>query len=78
MTAHGFRSTASTMLNESGKWQVDAVEKSLSHKIHGTRGDYNRGAYWEERVAMAQWWSDHLDLVRDGAEIVTLKLAKRK
>jgi len=78
MTAHGFRSTASTMLNESGKWQVDAVEKSLSHQIQGTRGDYNRGAYWDERVVMAQWWSDQLDLVRDGAEIVTLKLATRK
>ena len=73
MTAHGFRSTASTMLNESGKWQVDAVEKSLSHQIQGTRGDYNRSAYWEERVVMAQWWSDHLDLVRDGAQILVLE-----
>jgi len=32
MTAHGFRSTASTLLNESGKWSPDAIERALAHK----------------------------------------------
>ena len=73
MTAHGFRSTASTMLNESGKWTADAVERALSHKIGGVRGVYHRGKHWIERVEMAQWWSDHLDVVRTGAEVIHLK-----
>ncbi|HZV58634.1 MAG TPA: integrase, partial [Sphingobium sp.] len=34
------------------------------------RAAYHRGAHWQERVAMAQWWSDYLDTLRKGAEIV--------
>lgn len=65
MTAHGFRSTASTMLNESGLWHPDAIERALAHgDSNAVRGTYNRGHYWEERVRMAQWWSDHLDGLR--------------
>jgi integrase len=65
MTSHGFRSTASTLLNESGKWSPDAIERALAHKdSNAVRGIYNRGAYWEERVQMAQWWSDYLDGLR--------------
>jgi len=65
MTSHGFRSTASTLLNESGKWSPDAIERALAHKdSNAIRGIYNRGAYWEERVQMAQWWSDHLDMLK--------------
>ncbi|WP_232037107.1 tyrosine-type recombinase/integrase [Asticcacaulis excentricus] len=60
MTGHGFRSTASTLLNESGLWQPDAIEVALVHKDKNkVRGTYNRGRYWSERVEMAQWWSDH-------------------
>ncbi len=70
MTAHGFRTTASSLLNESGKWNPDAVERALSHADkNAVCGIYNRSPYWMERVAMAQWWSDHLDTLRDGAEI---------
>ena len=69
VTAHGLRTTASTLLNESGKWSPDAIERSLAHADKdAVRGTYNRGAYWEERVAMHQWWSDYLDLLRDGPE----------
>ena len=65
ITAHGLRTTASTLLNESGKWSPDAIERSLAHADKDTiRGIYNRGFYWEERVAMHQWWSDHLDELR--------------
>ncbi|ESQ89717.1 integrase [Asticcacaulis benevestitus DSM 16100 = ATCC BAA-896] len=68
MTGHGFRSTASTLLNESGKWQPDAIEAALAHQDKNkVRGSYNRGQYWAERVAMAQWWSDYLDRLREGS-----------
>ncbi len=65
VTAHGLRTTASTLLNESGKWSADAIERSLAHAdANAVRAVYNRGAYWEERVAMHQWWSDYLDTLR--------------
>lgn len=65
ITAHGLRTTASTLLNESGRWSPDAIERSLAHADKDSiRGIYNRGLYWEERVAMHQWWSDHLDELR--------------
>ncbi|MCG6120289.1 MAG: tyrosine-type recombinase/integrase [Blastomonas sp.] len=65
VTAHGLRTTASTLLNESGKWSPDAIERSLAHAdANNIRGVYNRGRYWEERVAMHQWWSDYLDEMR--------------
>ena len=66
MTAHGFRAMASTLLNESGKWHPDAIERALAHgDADKVRAAYTRGAYWQERVAMAQWWSDHLDQLRE-------------
>lgn len=62
MTGHGFRSTASTLLNESGKWNPDAIERALAHQDkNAIRGIYNRAEHWAERVTMAQWWSDYLD-----------------
>ena len=71
MTAHGFRATASTMLNECGLWNPDAIERALAHgDSSATRGAYSRGSYWEERVKMAHWWSDYLDKVRIGGEIL--------
>lgn len=67
MTAHGFRSTASTLLNESGLWHPDAIERALAHgDSNAIRGTYNRGQYWDERVRMAQWWSDYLDELKTG------------
>jgi integrase len=71
MTAHGFRAMASTLLNESGKWSPDAIERALAHgDSDKVRAAYHRGAHWKERVAMAQWWSDFLDSLRDGATIL--------
>jgi integrase len=73
MTSHGFRSTASTLLNESGKWSVDAIERALAHgDADSVRAAYHRGAHWQERVKMAEWWSDYLDHLRIGGEIVSL------
>jgi integrase len=74
MTAHGFRAVASTLLNESGKWSPDAIERALAHKDKDAiRGAYHRGAHWQERVEMAQWWGDYLDTLRTGAEIVAFE-----
>lgn len=71
MTAHGFRAMASTLLNESGNWHPDAIERALAHGDDDkVRAAYHRGAHWNERVAMAQWWSDYLDQLRKGADIV--------
>ncbi len=71
MTAHGFRAMASTLLNESGKWHPDAIERALAHgDSDKVRAAYHRGAHWKERVEMAQWWSDYLDQLRKGADIV--------
>lgn len=71
MTAHGFRSTASSLLNESGKWNPDAIERALSHADSDqVRSAYHRGAHWGERVEMAQWWSDQLDALRIGSAVV--------
>ena len=71
MTAHGFRAMASTLLNESGKWHPDAIERALAHgDTDKVRAAYHRGAHWKERVEMAQWWSDYLDQLRKGADIV--------
>lgn len=68
MTAHGFRAMASTLLNESGLWHPDAIERALAHgDSDKVRAAYHRGAHWKERVEMAQWWSDYLDILRNSA-----------
>lgn len=57
-TAHGFRSSASTILNEQG-WRFDVIEASLAHvDRNAVRRIYNRALYWKERVDMAQAWAD--------------------
>jgi len=64
-TGHGFRATASSLLNESGKWHSDAIERQLAHiEGNSVRAAYARGEHWEERVAMMQWWANHLDELR--------------
>ncbi len=74
MTAHGFRSTASTLLNESGKWHRDAIERQLAHQEQDeVRGAYNHAEFWEERVRMMKWWGNYLDQLRDVGRIVSLR-----
>ena len=63
MTAHGFRSLGSTMLNSLG-YRPDVIEAALAHIQPGVRGVYNRGDYWEERRTMMQAWADYLDELR--------------
>jgi integrase len=64
MQAHGFRSTASTILNGSSEFSPDVIELSLAHVPTGVRAIYNRSSYWPERVALAQWYADRLDDLR--------------
>lgn len=60
-TSHGFRASASSLLNESGLWNRDAVEAELAHVgVDQVRRAYHRSAYWDERVRMAAWWADQI------------------
>ena len=70
MTAHGFRTTASTLLNEQG-WTPDAIERQLSHAPKDkTRAVYNRAQYLEERRRMMQSWADYLGGLKAGAQVL--------
>ncbi len=61
MTIHGFRSMASSLLNEAGE-DPDVIEKQLAHKSGDSiRAIYNRAAYWEKRVKLMQTWADMVD-----------------
>lgn len=76
MSSHGFRATASTLLNESGKFSADAIERALAHQeSDAVRRAYARGEHWKERVAMAEWWADHIDALRDGAKVLAFTQA---
>lgn len=71
-TFHGFRHTASTMLNEMG-FMGDVIEKQLAHKeANKVRGAYNKAQYLPQRKAMMQSWSDYLDGLKKGAAIIPL------
>jgi len=73
MTGHGFRSIASTALNESGKFRPDAIERQLSHEQNDdVRAAYNRAEYIKERVEMMQWWADYLDRLEASPNVVHL------
>jgi integrase len=79
MTAHGFRAMAATLLNESGRWNADAIERQLAHvDSNQVRRAYARGAYWDERVTMMQHWSDQLDLLRDGGKVLRPDFGKSR
>lgn len=60
-TVHGFRSLASTVLNETGNFHPDWVEMQLAHQPQGVRGIYNSAIYLKHRRPMLQWWADYLD-----------------
>lgn len=73
MTAHGFRTTASTLLNEQG-WSPDAIERQLCHMPKdAVRAAYNRAQYLDERRKMMQAWADYLDNLKTGAAIIPFK-----
>jgi len=72
VTAHGFRSTASTILNEKG-FRHDVIERQLSHGDRDKiRAAYNRAQYLDERRKMMDWWGEHLEILRTGSNVVPL------
>jgi hypothetical protein len=63
--------TASTLLNESGLFRGDVIERALAHvERNRARASYNAAEYLPERRAMLQWWSDYLDGLPAGANVV--------
>jgi integrase len=63
--SHGFRSSASSLLNEHSAFSSEAIERALAHgEPDKVRRAYNRAQYWDERVQMMQWWADYLDRLR--------------
>ena len=72
MTGHGFRSMASTLLNEHG-WNKDAIERQLAHTPKDKiRMAYNYAEYLPERKQMMQQWADYLDSLKAGGKVVPL------
>lgn len=75
VTTHGFRSMASTLLNEQG-WSRDAIERQLAHgERDEVRAAYNYAQYLPERRKMMQAWADHLDTLRQLASASSGKVA---
>ena len=75
MTGHGFRSMASTLLNEQG-WNSDAIERQLAHsEKDGVRAAYNYAEYLPERKKMMQAWADYLDGLAAGADVISINRA---
>lgn len=72
MTGHGFRTIASTMLNEMG-FPADAIERQLAHgEPNAVRDAYNRAEHLATRRAMMQQWADYLDNLASGAKVIPL------
>jgi integrase len=75
LTIHGLRSTASVLLNESGKWHADAIERQLAHQeANEVRAAYTHAAeFWQERVRMMRWWAEELDRLRELGRVVKIR-----
>ena len=65
MTAHGFRATARTLLDEELGIRVDYIEQQLGHVVRDPLGRaYNRTTHLDKRIEMMQAWSDFLDSLK--------------
>jgi len=72
-TGHGFRTTASTVLNELG-FDSDAIERQLAHgEKDKVRAAYNRAKYLDKRKAMMQAWADYLDGKNESEKVVPIR-----
>jgi integrase len=70
-TAHGFRSTASSLLHELN-FSAEVIETQLAHARPGVAGIYNRSNLLPQRKEMLQAWADYLDQLRNGAKVVPI------
>ena len=74
MTAHGFRAMARTILDEVLGIRPDFIEHQLAHAVRDANGRaYNRTSHLAERHKMMQSWSDYLDNLKNGAQVIELK-----
>jgi len=72
-TAHGFRTTASTILHEQG-FNSDMIERQLAHaERNQVKAAYNRAQHLAERRKMMQSWADYLDGLKNGAQVLEFK-----
>lgn len=78
-TPHGFRATASSILNEQG-FNRDAIERQLAHmERNKVRGAYTHHAeYLPERKKMMTWWADYLDDLEHGTNVVKFSRKKKR
>lgn len=73
ITAHGFRGMASTLLHECG-WPSDVIERQLSHaERNAVKAAYNQAEHLPARRKMMQAWADHLDALRNGANVISMR-----
>ena len=71
-TIHGFRSLASTVLNESRKWHPDVIERQLAHQeSNKVRSAYNRAEHLDERRKMMEWWSDYIESLMFTSDLIS-------
>ena len=76
MTAHGFRASARTMLDEVLGYRADYIEHQLAHAVRDPNGRaYNRTSHLAERKKMMQGWADYLDALREGGNVVAFRKA---
>lgn len=74
-TVHGLRSTASTILNESG-WNADWIERQLAHAEQDeVRAAYNAAEWLQDRTRMMNWWADYIDARAAGKHVSRLRAA---
>lgn len=74
MTAHGFRASARTLLDEVLGFRPDYIEHQLAHAVRDPLGRaYNRTQHLPERRKMMQAWADYLDSLREGGNVVPLR-----
>lgn len=74
LTGHGWRSVARTMLHERLGYAPDVIERQLAHAVKDVNGTaYNRTKFLDERRRMMQDWSDYLDKLKQGAEVIPLR-----
>ena len=74
-TAHGFRATARTILDEVLDQRVDLIEHQLAHAVRDANGRaYNRTMHLPARKEMMQVWADYLDKIRIGADVIQLPI----
>ena len=73
MTGHGFRSAASTILNELGLWNADAIERQLAHVETTAAPRIRPRRVLEERVRMMAWWAERCEEMRRGGVVVPLR-----